>query len=106
METKSKLVEQGQFTKVFELNDVKLFIHKGVMEEEGENKYFLIHSIPIIQELNIERIELPVGCEHEQEMNESFEQLDCAYADFFINGIIEQIRMQKEQLRKEEDNKN
>jgi hypothetical protein len=39
-------------------------------------------------------------------MNESFEQLDCAYADFFINGIIEQIRMQKEQLRKEEDNKN
>jgi hypothetical protein len=106
METKSKLVEQGQFTKVFELNDVKLFIHKGVMEENDEKRFFLIHSMPIIQELNVERIELPVACESEQEMNESFEQLDCAYADFFIGGIIEQIRMQKEQLRKEEDNKN
>jgi hypothetical protein len=104
METKSKLVEQGKFTKVFELNDVKLFIHKGVMEEEGENKYFLIHNIPIIQELNVERIELPVGCENEKEMDESFEQLDCAYADFFIEGIVSQIRMQKEQLEKQEKN--
>lgn len=104
METKSKLLEQGQFTKVFELNDVKLFIHKGVLEEENEKKYFLIHSIPEIPELNVAQIELPVGCENEEEMNESFMQLDCAYADYFINGIIEQIRSQKEQLRKEENN--
>jgi hypothetical protein len=102
METKSKLLEQGQFTKVFELNDVKLFIHKGVMEENEEKRYFLIHNIPIIPELNVERIELPVNCEDENEMNESFDNLDCAYADFFINGIIEQIRIQKEQVDKEQ----
>ena len=104
METKSKLIEQGKFTKEFELNDVKLFIHKGVMEQNDEKRYFLIHNIPVIAELNVERIELPVSCEGEEEMNESFEKLDCVYADFFINGIIEQIRSQKEQLRKEENN--
>jgi hypothetical protein len=104
METKSKLVEQGQFTKVFELNDVKLFIHKGVMEENDEKRFFLIHNIPIIHELNVERIELPVSCEDENEMNESFEQLDCVYADFFIEGIISQIHTQKEQLEKQENN--
>ena len=104
METKSKLLEQGKFTKVFELNDVKLFIHKGVMEENEEKRYFLIHNIPIIPELNVERIELPVNCENEQEMNESFEQLDCVYADYFINGIVEQIRIQKEQLENQSNN--
>lgn len=104
METKSKLLEQGQFTKVFELNDIKLFIHKGVMEENDEKRYFLIHNIPIIPELNVERIELPVNCENEQEMNESFEQLDCVYADYFINGIVEQIRIQKEQLENQSNN--
>lgn len=104
METKSKLLERGQFTKVFELNDIKLFIHKGVMEENDEKRYFLIHNIPIIPELNVERIELPVNCENEQEMNESFEQLDCVYADYFINGIVEQIRIQKEQLENQSNN--
>ena len=104
METKSKLLEQGKFTKVFELNDVKLFIHKGVMEENEEKRYFLIHNIPIIPELNVERIELPVNCENEQEMNESFEQLDCVYADYFINGIVEQIRIQKEQIENQSNN--
>ena len=104
METKSKLLEQGKFTKVIELNDVKLFIHKGVMEENEEKRYFLIHNIPIIPELNVERIELPVNCENEQEMNESFEQLDCVYADYFINGIVEQIRIQKEQLENQSNN--
>lgn len=104
METKSKLIEKGQFTKVFELNDIKLFIHKGVMEVEEEKRFFLIHTIPEIPELNVAQIELPVACESEEEMNESFDNLDSAYADYFINGIIEQIRSQKEQLRKEENN--
>ena len=104
METKSKLLKRGQFTIEFELNDVKLFINKGVLEEEEGKKYFLIHCIPEIPELSVAQIELPVGCESEEEMNESFEQLDSAYADYFINGIIEQIRSQKEELRKEENN--
>ena len=97
----SVLVSENEFTKVFKVDEIDLYLSKAHDEESG--MYFLICSIPTIPEVGVEHIKFPIGFNTKEEMEQGFTQLTPDWASKFVQDAIQYIKDNKE---KAEENKN
>ena len=91
MQIKFELLENGEFTKVFQMEDTKMFIHQRYDEES--NSYYLLCAIPSIT-LNgsmLQDVQLPIPIESKEEMESIFKDFDNTYADNLFARILAQI---------------
>ena len=97
----SVLVSENEFTKVFKVDEIELYLSKAHDEDSG--MYFLICSIPTIPEVGVEHIKFPIGFNTKEEMEQGFTQLTPDWASKFVQDAIQYIKDNKE---KAEENKN
>jgi hypothetical protein len=91
MQIKFELLENGEFTKVFQMEDTKMFIHQRL--EEETDTYYLLCAIPSIT-LNgnlLQDLQLPIPFESKEVMEEIFNEFDNTYADNLFARILAQI---------------
>ena len=92
------LVTENEFTKSFKYvdGDIELFISKGVDEET--DKHFLVASIPLIEELNVAKIQFPILFEDQAQRDAAFIDFSVENATDFIEQVIAEIKNRKENL--------
>lgn len=91
MQIKFELLENGEFTKVFQMEDTKMFIHQRF--EEESDTYYLLCAIPSIT-LNgsmLQDVQLPIPLESKEVMIEIFNEFDNTYANNLFARILAQI---------------
>jgi hypothetical protein len=91
MQIKFELLENGEFTKVFQMEDTKMFIHQRF--EEESDTYYLLCAIPSIT-LNgsmLQDVQLPIPIESKEEMQNIFKDFDNTYANNLFARILAQI---------------
>jgi len=91
MQIKFELLENGEFTKVFQMEDTKMFIHQRF--EEESDTYYLLCAIPFIT-LNgsvLQDVQLPIPLESKEAMIEIFNEFDNTYANNLFARILAQI---------------
>jgi hypothetical protein len=91
MQIKFELLENGEFTKVFQMEDTKMFIHQRF--EEESDTYYLLCAIPFIT-LNgsvLQDVQLPIPLESKEVMIEIFNEFDNTYANNLFARILAQI---------------
>jgi hypothetical protein len=96
---KSTLVSENEFSKVFKVDDVDLYVTQAFDEES--NTYFLICSIPVIPVLNVEHIKFPIAFQTKEEMGQGFTQLTPDWASKFISDAIEYIKENRKKVEEE-----
>jgi hypothetical protein len=96
---KSTLVSENEFSKVFKVDDVDLYVTQAFDEES--NTYFLICSIPVIPVLNVEHIKFPIAFQTKEEMGQGFTQLTPDWASKFISDAIEYIKENRRKVEEE-----
>ena len=96
---KSTLVSENEFSKVFKVDDVDLYVTQAFDEES--NTYFLICSIPVIPILNVEHIKFPIAFQSKEEMGQGFTQLTPDWASKFISDAIEYIKENRRKVEEE-----
>jgi hypothetical protein len=89
----SVLVSENEFTKIFKVDEIDLYLTKAHDEETG--MYFLICSIPTIPEVGVEHIKFPIGFNTKEEMEQGFTQLTPDWASKFVQDAIEYIKTNK-----------
>jgi hypothetical protein len=89
----SVLVSENEFTKIFKVDEIDLYLTKAHDEETG--MYFLICSIPTIPEVGVEHIKFPIGFNSKEEMEQGFTQLTPDWASKFVQDAIEYIKTNK-----------
>lgn len=90
-----KLESENDVQKIFKSNDVDVYVGKAFDEET--NKHFLIFSIPLIPEANVQHIQFPYIFETEKERDEVFTHLEENYISEFVEKLITQINENKKQ---------
>lgn len=85
---------QNDVQKIFKSVDIDVYVGKAY--DEDSNKHFLIFSIPIIPEANVQHIQFPYVFETENERDEVFTHLDDKYISVFIEKLISQIEENKQ----------
>ncbi len=91
MQIKFELLENGEFSKVFQMEDTKMFIHQRF--EEESDTYYLLCAIPSIT-LNgsmLQDLQLPIPLESKELMQEIFNEFDNTYANNLFARILAQI---------------
>jgi hypothetical protein len=96
---KSTLVSENEFSKVFKVDDVDLYVTQAFDEES--NTYFLICSIPVIPVLNVEHIKFPIAFKTKEEMGQGFTQLTPDWASKFISDATEYIKENRRKVEEE-----
>ena len=93
----TQLVSENEFTKIFkkEEDNIDLYVSKAYDEES--DKHYLVASIPVIEELGVQGIQLPL-------QYETSEQRDLAFTEFdgekLIFLILQDIKAKQEELKK------
>jgi hypothetical protein len=90
------LITENEFTKSFKYSDIELFVSKGVDEET--DKHFLVASIPLIEELNVAKIQFPMVFEDQAQRDATFVSFDVENAKDFIEQVVSEIKNRKENL--------
>jgi hypothetical protein len=90
-----KIESQNEVQKIFKSHDVDVYVGKAFDEET--DKHFLIFSIPIIPEANVQHIQFPYIFETEKERDEVFTHLEENYISEFVEKLITQINENKKQ---------
>ena len=90
-----KIESENDVQKIFKSNDVDVYVGKAFDEET--NKHFLIFSIPLIPEANVQHIQFPYIFDTEKERDEVFTHLEANYVADFVEKLIIQIEENKKQ---------
>ena len=90
--SENKLVSENEFSKVFKLNSVDLYVHKANDEDSG--KWFLICSIPmlVVNGYNVADLKYPITFDTEEGMNLGFQDFDLFNALEFIDELTEEVK--------------
>jgi len=99
-----KIESQNDVQKIFKSHDVDVYVGKAFDEET--DKHFLIFSIPIIPEANVQHIQFPYVFDTEKERDEVFTHLEENYISEFVEKLIIQINENKKQVSDESDIQN
>jgi hypothetical protein len=97
----SVLVSENEFTKIFKVDDIDLFLSKAHDEESG--MYYIICSIPTIPKVGVEHIKFPIAFNTKDEMEQGFTQITPDWASKFLQDAIQYIEDNRKQA---EENKN
>ena len=89
-----KLDAENDVQKIFKSIDIDVYVGKAF--DEDTDKHFLIFSIPVIPEANVQHIQFPYVFETEKERDEVFTHLDDKYISVFIEKLISQIEENKQ----------
>ena len=95
-----KLEAENDVQKIFKSIDIDVYVGKAY--DEDTDKHFLVFSIPVIPEANVQHIQFPYVFETEKERDEVFTHLDDKYISDFIEKLISQI----EENKKKSDSNN
>ena len=95
-----KLEAENDVQKIFKSIDIDVYVGKAY--DEDTDKHFLVFSIPVIPEANVQHIQFPYVFETEKERDEDFTHLDDKYISAFIEKLISQI----EENKKKSDSNN
>ena len=95
-----KLEAENDVQKIFKSIDIDVYVGKAY--DEDTDKHFLVFSIPVIPEANVQHIQFPYVFETEKERDEVFTHLDDKYISAFIEKLISQI----EENKKKSDSNN
>ena len=87
------LESQNDVQKIFKSHDIDVYVGKAYDEES--DKHFLIFSIPVIPEANVQHIQFPYVFESEKERDEVFTHMDDKYISVFVEKLISQIEENK-----------
>jgi len=90
-----KIESENDVQKIFKSYDVDVYVGKAFDEETG--KHFLIFSIPVIPEANVQHIQFPYIFDTEKERDEVFTHLEANYIAEFVEKLIIQIEENKKQ---------
>ena len=90
-----KIESKNEVQKIFKSHDVDVYVGKAFDEET--DKHFLIFSIPVIPEANVQHIQFPYIFETEKERDEVFTHLEENYISEFVEKLIIQINENKKQ---------
>jgi len=90
-----KIESQNEVQKIFKSHDVDVYVGKAF--DEQTDKHFLIFSIPVIPEANVQHIQFPYIFETEKERDEVFTHLEENYISEFVEKLITQINENKKQ---------
>ena len=96
-----KLEAENEFTKTFKYEDIDMYVSKAF--DEDSDTHYLVFNIPVIPELNISQIQLPVQFNSEKERNEAFKSFDIHQAKKFIDDLINQVRTNKAKAEAEQN---
>jgi len=99
-----KLESQNDVQKIFKSYDVDVYVGKAFDEET--DKHFLIFSIPVIPEANVQHIQFPYVFDTEKERDDVFVNLDDKYITVFVEKLIGQIEENKKQVSDESNIQN
>lgn len=95
----NQVISENNFTKAYFYNGVQIFISKAF--DEDSDKHFLVHSIPLIPELNVHHLQFPIEFESEAQRDEQFDSLDLEIAGEAIEMFKEYIQLNSEKLKSE-----
>jgi hypothetical protein len=90
-----KIESENDVQKIFKSHDVDVYVGKAFDEET--DKHFLIFSIPVIPEANVQHIQFPYIFDTEKERDEVFTHLEANYIAEFVEKLIIQIEENKKQ---------
>jgi len=90
-----KIESENDVQKIFKSHDVDVYVGKAYDEET--DKHFLIFSIPVIPEANVQHIQFPYIFDTEKERDEVFTHLEANYIAEFVEKLIIQIEENKKQ---------
>jgi hypothetical protein len=90
-----KIESENDVQKIFKSHDVDVYVGKAFDEET--DKHFLIFSIPVIPEANVQHIQFPYIFDTEKERDEVFTHLEANYISDFVEKLIIQIEENKKQ---------
>jgi hypothetical protein len=96
-----KLESENDVQKIFKSIDIDVYVGKAY--DEDTDKHFLVFSIPIIPEANVQHIQFPYIFETEKERDEVFTHLDDKYISAFVEKLISQIEENKKKSNKNEN---
>jgi hypothetical protein len=99
-----KIDSQNDVQKIFKSHDVDVYVGKAFDDET--NKHFLIFSIPVIPEANVQHIQFPYVFDTEKERDDVFVNLDDKYITVFVEKLIGQIEENKKQVSDESNIQN
>jgi len=86
----STLVSENEFTKVFKIDEVDMYVSQAFDEESS--LHYLICSIPEIPIINVSHIQFPISFNTKQEMQQAFkEQVTPDWASKFLMDAIQHI---------------
>ena len=85
------LLENGEFSKVFQMEDTKMFIHQR-LDEESET-YYLLCAIPemIVNGSTLQDVHLPMPFQSKEEMESVFQEFENEHANNLFAMILAQI---------------
>jgi hypothetical protein len=89
------LESQNEVQKIFKSHNVDVYVGKAY--DEDSDKHFLIFSIPLIPEANVQHIQYPYVFDTEKKRDEVFTHLEENYISEFIDKLITQINENKKQ---------
>jgi len=92
-----KLESENEFTKVFKYNDIDLYLSKAF--DEDSDTHFLVGNIPDIPQYKVQRVQFPIQFDTAEQRDEEFKKFDSQSAKSFIEGILQQIKTQKEKIQ-------
>jgi hypothetical protein len=99
-----QLESQNDVQKIFKSQDIDVYVGKAFDEET--DKHFLIFSIPVIPEVNVQHIQFPYVFDTEKERDEVFTHLEVNYISEFIEKLIAQIEENKKKALDESNIQN
>ena len=91
MQMQFNLLENGEFSKVFQMEDTKMFIHQR-LDEESET-YYLLCAIPemIVNGSTLQDVHLPMPFQSKEEMESVFQEFQDSHANNLFAMILAQI---------------
>jgi hypothetical protein len=84
------LEAENDVQKIFKSLDTDVFIVKAFDEES--NKHFIVFSIPLLTEVNVQHIQYPFEFNTEVERDDVFKNINMEYVSAFIDKIVNQIK--------------
>jgi ribosome-associated toxin RatA of RatAB toxin-antitoxin module len=84
------LEAENEVQKIFKSLDTDVFIGKAF--DEDTNKHFIVFSIPLLAEVNVQHIQYPFQFDTEVERDDVFKNINMEYVSGFIDKLVNQIK--------------
>jgi ribosome-associated toxin RatA of RatAB toxin-antitoxin module len=94
------LEAENNVQKIFKSLDTDVFIGKAYDEET--DKHFIVFSIPLLAEVNVQHVQYPFQFDTEVERDDVFKNINMEYVSGFIYKLVNQIK--ENQAKANEDN--